>query len=116
MALRRLQPEQRLAGAVVHGGLVHLAGQVADDPTLDIEGQTADILRQIDALLAEAGSDKAHLISVQIFIADMADLDGMNRAWDAWMDRANLPARATVQAELANPAWRVEMTAVAALA
>jgi enamine deaminase RidA (YjgF/YER057c/UK114 family) len=115
MPLRRLQPEGRLSGAVVHAGLVHLAGQVADDPTLDAEGQTADILRQIDALLTEAGTDKAHLISVQVFLADMADLDAMNRAWDAWLDRANRPARATVQARLADPRWRVEMTGVAAL-
>jgi len=115
MPFRRLQPEARLAGAVVHGGLVHLAGQVADDATLDTEGQTADILRQIDALLAEAGTDKAHLISVQIFIADMAEIGAMNRAWDAWVDRDNLPARATVEARLANPDWRVEMTGIAAL-
>lgn len=115
MTIRRLQPEQRLAGAVVHGGLVYLAGQVADDPAQDAQAQTADILRQIDALLAEAGTDKSRLLSAQIFIADMADFDAMNRAWDAWLDRANLPARATVQARLANPAWRVEMTGIAAL-
>jgi enamine deaminase RidA (YjgF/YER057c/UK114 family) len=115
MPIRRLQPEGRLAGAVVHGGLVYLAGQVADDATLDAEGQTADILRQIDALLAEAGTDKAHLISVQIFLADLADFDAMNRAWDTWLDRSNLPARATVQAKLANPQWRVEITGIAAL-
>jgi enamine deaminase RidA (YjgF/YER057c/UK114 family) len=115
MTIRRLQLEQRLAGAVVNGGLVHLAGQVADDASLDAEGQTADILRQIDALLAEAGTDKSRLLSVQIFIADMADMAAMNRAWDAWVDRANLPARATVEARLANPQWRVEITGVAAL-
>ncbi|MCW3476791.1 RidA family protein [Limobrevibacterium gyesilva] len=115
MTIRRLQPEGRLSGAVVHGAIVYLAGQVADDASLDAEGQTADILRQIDALLAEAGTDKARLLSVQIFLADMADFAGMNRAWDAWFDRENPPARATVQAKLANPGWRVEITGIAAL-
>jgi len=89
---------------------------VADDTSLDAEGQTRDILRQIDALLAEAGTSKSMLLSVQIFIADMADFDAMNRAWDEWVDRRNLPARATVQARLHDPAWRVEITGVAARA
>jgi enamine deaminase RidA (YjgF/YER057c/UK114 family) len=115
MTIRRLAPETRLAGAVVHGDTVYLAGQVADDAGLDAAGQTADILRQIDALLAEAGTDKRHLLSVQIFIADLADFDAMNRAWDAWVDPAHLPARCTVQARLHDPAWRLEITAIAAL-
>jgi enamine deaminase RidA (YjgF/YER057c/UK114 family) len=115
MTIRRLQPETRLAGAVIHGQTVYLAGQVADDVSLDTEGQTADILRQIDALLAEAGTDRTRLLSVQIFITDMGEIGAMNRAWDAWIDPAHLPARATVEARLADPAWRVEMTAVAAL-
>ncbi len=115
MTIRRLQLEKRLVGAVVHGGLVYLAGQIADDASLDTEGQTADILRQVDALLAEAGTDKSHLLAMQIFITDMAEIDAMNRAWDAWFDPENPPARATVQARLADPRWRVEMTGVAAL-
>ncbi|GBQ35344.1 RidA family protein [Gluconacetobacter azotocaptans] len=113
--ITRLQPEARLTGAVVHNGLVYLAGQVADDATLDAEGQMADILRQVDALLAEAGTDKSRLITVQIFLADMGDMAGMNRAWDAWLDPANKPARATVEASLADPYWRVELTGIAAL-
>lgn len=113
--IRRLAEEGRLSGAVVHAGTVYLAGQVADDATLDAEGQTADILRQIDALLADAGTDKTHLLTVQIFIADLADFAAMNRAWDAWLDPRHKPARATVEARLANPAWRVEITGIAAL-
>ncbi len=113
--IARLAGEDRLSGAVVHAGTVYLAGQVADDATLDAEGQTADILRQIDALLRQAGTDKRHLLSVQIVLADMGDYAAMNRAWDAWMDPAHKPARMTIGAALARPEWRVEITGVAAL-
>ncbi len=113
--IARLAGEDRLSGAVVHGGTVYLAGQVADDATLDAEGQTADILRQIDALLRQAGTDKRHLLSVQIVLADMRDFAAMNRAWDAWMDPIHKPARMTIGAALARPDWRVEITGVAAL-
>jgi enamine deaminase RidA (YjgF/YER057c/UK114 family) len=113
MAIRRLAEEQRLSGAVVAGGIVWLAGQVADDATLDAEGQTADILRQIDALLAEAGTDKRALLSVQVVLADIRDAPAMNRAWDAWLDPAHKPARMTIQAPLVDPAWKVEITGTA---
>ena len=113
MDIRRLAEEERLSGAVVSGGFVFLAGQVADDATLDAEGQTADILAQIDALLAEAGTDKRALLQVQIVLADIADAPAMNRAWDAWLDRSAKPARMTIQAPLVNPAWRVEITGIA---
>lgn len=114
--IQRLAEEGRLSGAVVHGGLVYLAGQVADDATLDAEGQTADILRQIDALLAEAGTGKKNLLSVQIILADIRDAPAMNRAWDAWLDPAAKPARMTIQAPLVDLAWRVEITGIAAIA
>jgi enamine deaminase RidA (YjgF/YER057c/UK114 family) len=113
MTIRRIAEEQRLSGAVMGGGLVWLAGQVADDPSADTEGQTADILRQIDALLAEAGTDKRALLSVTIVLADIAEAPAMNRAWDAWLDPAHKPARMTIQAPLVDPAWKVEITGVA---
>ena len=113
MDIRRLAEEERLSGAVVAGGFVFLAGQVADDATLDAEGQTADILAQIDALLAEAGTDKGALLQVQVVLADIADAPAMNRAWDAWLDRSAKPARMTIQAPLVNPAWKVEITGIA---
>ena len=103
MNIRRIAPEARLSGAVVHNMTVYLAGQVALDTSAAAEAQTADILRQIDALLNEAGTDKTYLLSVQIFLADLADFAAMNRAWDAWLDPRHKPARATVQAQLANP-------------
>jgi len=113
MDIRRLAEEERLSGAVVSGGFIFLAGQVADDATLDAEGQTADILAQIDALLAEAGTDKRALLQVQVVLADIADAPAMNRAWDAWLDRSAKPARMTIQAPLVNPAWKVEVTGIA---
>jgi enamine deaminase RidA (YjgF/YER057c/UK114 family) len=113
--IQRLAEEGRLSGAVVHGGLVYLAGQVADDSSLDTEGQTADILRQIDALLAEAGTSKKNLLSVQIILTDIGDAPAMNRAWDAWLDPSAKPARMTIQAPLVDPSWRVEITGVAAI-
>lgn len=112
--ISRFAEEERLSGAVRHGGLLYLAGQVADDPTLDTEGQTADILAQIDLLLAEAGTEKSRLLSVQIFLTDIEEIGAMNRAWDRWLDPAHKPARATVEAQLADPRWKVEITAIAA--
>lgn len=113
MPILRFADEERLSGAVAGGGLIFLAGQVADDASLDTEGQTADILRQIDALLVEAGTDKSALLSVTCILADIKDAPAMNRAWDAWLDKANKPARMTIQAPLVNPAWKVEITGVA---
>ncbi|MDN3564907.1 RidA family protein [Paeniroseomonas aquatica] len=114
-AIRRLAEEGRLSGAVVHGGLVYLAGQVADDPSLDAEGQTADVLAQIDILLAEAGTSKAGLLSITVVLADIRDAAAMNLAWDRWLDPRAKPARMTIQAPLVDPRWRVEITGVAAL-
>ncbi len=113
MTIRRIAEEQRLSGAVVGGGIIWLAGQVADDPTLDAEGQTADILAQIDALLAEAGTDKRALMSVTIVLADIRYAPAMNRAWDAWLDPGAKPARMTIEAALVDPRWKVEITGVA---
>ncbi len=113
--IRRLAEEARLSGAVAHGGLVWLAGQVPDDASGDAEAQTADVLRQIDALLAEAGTDRTRLLSVTVVLRDIRDAPAMNRAWDAWLDPAHKPARMTVQAPLVDPDWRVEITGVAAL-
>lgn len=112
-SIRRLAEEERLCGATVANGLVFLAGQVADDASLDAEGQTADILAQIDALLAEAGTDKRALLQVNIVLADIADAPAMNRAWDRWLDRAHKPARMTIQGALVDPRWKVEITGVA---
>lgn len=114
MAITRIEPGKRLSGAVVHNGIVYLAGQVADNPKGDIAAQTQDVLRKIDGLLKQAGTDKSKLLSAQIFITDMRNFAAMNQVWDAWMDASNPPARATVQAKLASPDLLVEIMAVAA--
>ncbi|MCX7685867.1 MAG: RidA family protein [Acetobacteraceae bacterium] len=111
--ITRLAEEERLSGAVAAGGFVWLAGQVAEDPEADAEAQTADILRQIDALLAAAGTDKRALLSATVVLADIADAPAMNRAWDAWLDPAHKPARMTIEARLADPRWKVEISGVA---
>ena len=114
--IQRFDVGARLSEMAVHNGVAYLAGQVPEDDTLDIEGQTAQVLAAIDALLARAGTDKTRLLMVQIFLADLADFDGMNRAWDAWVPAGHTPPRATVQARLARPGWRVEIVVTAALA
>lgn len=115
MTIKRLHTGPRMSEAVIANGMVFLAGQVADDDTADIAGQTRQVLAAIDALLAEAGTDKSRLLTANIFIVDMADFAAMNAVWDAWVSPGNTPARATVQARLARPGWKVEIVVSAAL-
>lgn len=113
--IQRIDPGPRMSEASIHNGVVYLAGQVPEDASLDIEGQTREVLAAIDALLAQAGSDKTRILRAQIFLADIADFAGMNRAWDAWVVPGNAPARATVEAKLAKPQWKVEIVVTAAV-
>jgi enamine deaminase RidA (YjgF/YER057c/UK114 family) len=115
MSIVRIDPEQRFASAVVYGGLVFLSGHVAQNADAGVREQTAEILAAIDAHLAEAGTDKSNLLSVQVFMADISHFDEMNAAWDAWVDKANLPTRATVEAKLASHIYKVEIAGIAAL-
>ncbi|MDQ6917307.1 MAG: RidA family protein [Pseudomonadota bacterium] len=112
--IQRVHPGKRLSSATVHGSTIYLAGQVASDPSMDIKAQTRDVLSQIDRLLGELGSSKSRLLSVTIYLADMADFAAMNEVWDAWAPRPDLPARATVQAKLARPEYKIEIQAIAA--
>jgi enamine deaminase RidA (YjgF/YER057c/UK114 family) len=116
MTIKRLHVGPRMSEAVIHNGTIYLAGQVADDPGQDIAGQTRQILAAIDRLLAEAGSDKTRILSAQIFLADIGDFAAMNGVWDAWVPAGATPARATVEAKLATPRYRVEIKIVAAQA
>ena len=113
--IKRFHTGARLSEASVHQGTAYLAGQVADDPTQDIAGQTRQVLASIDKLLAEVGSDKSRILMAQIFIADLADFAGMNAVWDAWVAPGHAPSRATVEARLAKPGWRVEIVVTAAV-
>ena len=114
-SITRIACNARLSDATVHNGTVYLAGQIADDSSQDMYGQTQQVLACIDAVLALAGSHKSKLLSCTIYITDMELFSEMNRAWDAWVDPNNLPARATMQTKLANPALLVEIQAIAAL-
>jgi enamine deaminase RidA (YjgF/YER057c/UK114 family) len=119
VTIERRNVGPRLSDLVIYapppaGRLVFLAGQVAEDRDADIAGQTRSVLAQIDRLLTEAGTDKRHILSATIYLADMDDYAAMNRIWDAWVPQGDPPARATVEARLAHPAFRVEIQLVAA--
>jgi enamine deaminase RidA (YjgF/YER057c/UK114 family) len=117
MSIKRLHVGRRMSQAVIHGGIVYLAGQVAQNAAgKSVTEQTKDILAIIDDLLAQAGTDKSCLLAAQIWLTDIAPFDEMNAVWDAWVSPDNPPARACVQATLARPQFAVEVMVTAALA
>jgi enamine deaminase RidA (YjgF/YER057c/UK114 family) len=113
--LKRLETGPRMSQAVIHGNTVYLAGQVADDTSADVTGQTRQVLATIDRLLAAAGSDKTRVLSATVYLADIGTFAAMNAAWDGWVAAGHAPARATVEAALASPAYKVEIVVTAAL-
>jgi enamine deaminase RidA (YjgF/YER057c/UK114 family) len=113
MNIQRFQAGPRMSQAVVHGDTVYLAGQVGA-PGESVTKQTQAVLAQIERLLAEVGSEKAKILSATIWLADMADFAEMNIVWDAWIDGRDAPARATGEAKLATPEYKVEIIIVAA--
>lgn len=113
--VQRFDVGPRMSEMAVHGGVAYLAGQVADDASEGIEGQTQQVLAAIDALLAEAGSHKSKILRAQIFLVDLADFAAMNQVWEAWVVPGHTPPRATVQAALANPGWKIEIVVTAAV-
>jgi enamine deaminase RidA (YjgF/YER057c/UK114 family) len=114
MDIKRHNPSKILSEAVEYGSTVYLAGIVADDPSQDVKGQTKQILDKIDRLLAKAGSHKSKVLSANIWVTDIKNRAAMNEAWTAWVDPKNLPARACVEAKLADPRMLVEIMVVAA--
>jgi enamine deaminase RidA (YjgF/YER057c/UK114 family) len=113
MPATRIDNNKRLSQGVAYSDLIFLAGQVADKPVPDAKAQTQDILKKIDSLLARLGSSKKNLLSTTVFLADIRHFEAMNAAWDAWVDKANCPARATVEAPLARPEYLVEIMVTA---
>ena len=111
--ITRIQPDSRMSQAVIHGQTIYLAGQVGE-PGDDVTAQTRTALAEIDALLAAAGTDKSKILMATIWLADIADFEAMNAVWDAWVDPAHPPARATCEAKLATPDYLVEVIVVAA--
>ena len=113
MSIERFHIGKRLSEMAIYNNTIYLAGQVADDLSLDMVGQTQQVLASIDRLLNEAGSDKSKILQATIFVTDMADFPAMNAAWDAWVVPGNTPPRATVEAQLAKPEYKVEILVVA---
>jgi enamine deaminase RidA (YjgF/YER057c/UK114 family) len=115
MKIERHETGPRMSKAVIHGDTVYLAGIVADSPKgKSVAEQTKNILSQIDGFLALAGTDKTKLLSANIWITDMTNFAEMNSVWDSWVSPGNTPARATVEAKLASPDYKVEIMVVAA--
>jgi enamine deaminase RidA (YjgF/YER057c/UK114 family) len=116
MSIRRIEPGLRMSKAVVNGNTVYLAGQVADKAKGGtVAEQTREILSIIDGLLSAAGTDKTKMLSVNIWLADIATFAEMNSVWDTWVPQGNTPARATVEAKLAGPEYKVEIAVIAAI-
>jgi enamine deaminase RidA (YjgF/YER057c/UK114 family) len=96
--------------------LIYIAGQVAENTSLDITGQTREVLRFIDALLERAGANKTHIVQARIYLASAGDYVAMNSIWDDWVPQGHTPARATIGAKLINSEYRVEIECTAAVA
>jgi len=115
MTIERKHVNSRMSKIVRHGGVVYLCGQTSSGTAIaDVAGQTREVLARIDALLAEAGTDKSRLLTATVHLKDIGDFAAMNVVWEAWTAEGCAPARTTVQAQLAAPELRVEITVTAA--
>lgn len=112
--ITRKHTNDRMSQIVVHGNTIYLAGQVGTAGA-SVARQTADCLAKVDALLAEAGSDKGRILQAVIWLADMDDFEEMNAVWDAWVPKGQAPARACGEAKLARPEFTVEVIVTAAV-
>lgn len=115
MTITRQHTNQRMSRIVTHNNTVYLCGQVCSDASKGITEQTESMLAKVDALLAEANSDKFHLLSATVYVNDMKHFAGMNAVWDAWVPDGYAPARACVQAPMARPELLVEVSVIAAV-
>lgn len=115
MNIQKFDSDETLSEIAIYNGVVYLAGQVPDDDNLDITGQAKQVFANIDKALTKAGTDKSKLLTAQVFIKELSDFDGFNTAWQAWVVDITPPTRATVQANLVNPNWLIEIVVTAAL-
>jgi len=114
MNIERIDPDLRWSEAVVHNETVYYTS-VPENLDDDATAQTANALAAIDVLLERVGSDKSRILDATIFLANSADFAAMNAAWDAWVVAGSAPVRCTVQAQLMNPKYKVEIKIIAAL-
>jgi enamine deaminase RidA (YjgF/YER057c/UK114 family) len=112
MSIQRIEPGARMSGAVIHGNTVYLAGRVGEGES--VTDQCRSALADVDRLLAAAGTDKSKILQTIIYLSDMAHFGEMNAVWEAWIDPANPPARATSEAKLTMPKFKVEFIVTAA--
>ena len=113
--IERQEVKQRMSRVVIHNGTIYLCGQVCQDASKGIEEQTQTMLDKVDTLLAQAGSDREHMLSATVYVRDMKDFAAMNAVWDAWVPEGHAPARACVEARMARPELLVEISVVAAV-
>ena len=113
--IERFDTGPRMSEMTIYHGVAYLAGQVPEDTSADIVGQTEQVLQAIDDLLRLAPTDKRHILRAEIFLADMADFAAMNEVWEAWVAPGCTPARASGEAKLATPEYKVEFIITAAL-
>jgi len=114
MEIKRLHVGKTLSEVAIYNGTIYLAGQIAEDLTQDIEGQTREVLGHVDRLLAEAGSDKTRILMCQIFLTDLQNFTAMNTVWNEWVPQGHTPPRATVHANLVRPGLLIEVVVTAA--
>ncbi len=115
MEIVRKETDQRMSSIVIHNGTAYFCGQVAKDNTKDITEQTKTTLEEIDDLLASINADRTHILSTTIYLKDMKDYDAMNKVWDNWVPKGHAPARACVQAQMAEAEYLIEMSVIAAV-
>ena len=113
--ITRIDGGPRMSEAVILGNRIYCSGMIPEDTGLDITGQVQQALAEIDSLLAKGGSDKTKILSAVIWLSDIGDFAAMNKVWDAWVVPGQTPARATVQAQINDPAMKVEIMVVAAI-
>jgi enamine deaminase RidA (YjgF/YER057c/UK114 family) len=109
MSIKRYKPAGHLSAAVEYNGVIYVSGQTASDRSASVKGQTAEILRKIDAILALAGTNKSRILSAIVWLSDVRARDPMNEAWMEWLDRDNPPARAAIESRLNSSDCMVEI-------